>query len=92
MPDDFRDYIDPIRPKAAIDRLEHDGGGPPHLPAHGAVHGRVLGVRRGQHHQEGRHRLDVTVGSEDGTDVIIRVPAGACTNWDGKKVVLLLEE
>ena len=61
---------------------------PPHAP----VHGRVLGVRRGQQHKEGGHRLDVTVGGDESTEVIIRVPQGACANWDGKKVVLYLED
>lgn len=92
MPEDFRDYVDPIRPKAAIDRLEHDTGGPPLPPAHGAVHGRVLSVRRGQQHKDGHHRLDVTVGGDEATEIIIRVPQGACAHWDGKKVALFLEE
>lgn len=92
MPEDFRDYVDPIRPKAAIDRLEHDTGGPPLPPAHGAVHGRVLSVRRGQQHKDGHHRLDVTVGGDEATEITIRVPQGACAHWDGKKVALFLEE
>lgn len=92
MPDDFRDYVDPIRPKAAIDRLEHEHVGPPVPRAHGGVHGVVLGVRRGQQHQDGPHRLDVTVGGGESTELVIRVPQGACANWDGKKVVLHLEE
>lgn len=92
MPEDFREYVDPIRPKAAIDRLEHERGGPPVPRAHGSVHGLVMGVRRGQSHQDGPHRLDVTVGGDETTEVVIRVPKGSCANWDGKKVVLYLEE
>ena len=92
MPEDFREYVDPVRPKAAIDRLEHERGGPPIPRPHGAVHGVVLGVRRGQQHKDGPHRLDVTVGGDESTEVVIRVPHGACPNWDGKKVVLYLED
>lgn len=92
MPDDFREYIDPVRPKSAIDRLDHERGGPPPPPAHAAIHGRVLGIRRGQQHKEGPHRLDVTVGGEDGTDIVVRVPPGAYANLEGKKVVLYVDE
>lgn len=93
MPDDFRDYIDPIRPKAPIDRLEHESGGPPPPPAHAAVHGQVIAVRRGQQHkEEGRHRLDITVGDGGDTEIIVKVPPGACARWEGKRVVVYLEE
>lgn len=92
MSDDFSDYVEPIRPKAAIDRLEHERGGPPPPPARAAVRGQVLSVRRGQVHKEGRHRLDVTVGAGESTEIIVRVPNGAYTNWEGKKVVLHLED
>lgn len=92
MPDDFREYVDPVRPKAAIDRLEHDRGGSPVPPARGAVRGHIVSVRRGQQHKEGRHRLDVTVGGDDSTEVLVRIPNGDYAHWEGKKVVLYVEE
>jgi hypothetical protein len=52
----------------------------------------VQGIRRGQQHTEGQHRLDITVGGEDTTEIIVRVPQGAYANWEGKKVIIYLEE
>lgn len=91
MSDSFRDYIDPIRPKAAIDRLEHEGGGPPPPPPHTGVRGKVIAVRRSHEHREGKHRLDVTVGADEGTEFVIRVPRGAYVQWEGKDVIIHLE-
>lgn len=92
MPENFRDYVDPVSPKAAIDRLEHDRVGPPVPPPHPALRGKVQGIRRGQQHSDGTHRLDITVGGEDTTEIIVRVPSGAYTGWEGKKVILYLDE
>ncbi len=92
MPERFRDFVDPVGPKAAIDRLEHDLGGPPVVPPRPGLHGKVLGIRRGQQHKEGSHRLDITVGGEETTEIIVRVPIGAYAGWEGKKVIMYLDE
>lgn len=92
MPDNFRDYVDPVGKKAAIDRLEHDLSGPPTPPLRPALRGKVQGIRRGQQHAEGPHRLDITVGGEDTTEIIVRVPTGAYAAWEGKKVIMYLDE
>lgn len=92
MPENFRDFVDPVGRKLPIDRLEHDGGGPPLPAARPGLHGKVLGIRRGHEHKEGRHRLDVTVGGEDSTEMIVRVPRGVYADWEGKKVILYLAE
>jgi len=92
MPENFRDYVDPVSRITPIDRLEHEQAGPPPRPAPPGLHGRVIGVRRGQQHKDGAHRLDVTVGGDDTTELIVRVPNGTYSHWDGKKVLLLLDE
>lgn len=92
MAENFRDYVDPVGPKAAIDRLEHDLGGLPVVPPRPGLHGKVLGIRRGQQHKEGSHRLDITVGGEETTEIIVRVPTGAYAGWEGKKVIMYLDE
>jgi hypothetical protein len=92
MPENFRDYVDPVSRKAAIDRLDHEMGGPPVVPPRPGLRGKVQGIRRGQQHKEGTHRLDVTVGGEESTEIIVRVPAGAYAAWEGKNVILYLEE
>jgi hypothetical protein len=92
MPDNFRDYVEPVGRMAAIDRLEHDVGSPPIVPPRQGLRGKVQGIRRGQQHTEGQHRLDITVGGEDTTEIIVRVPQGAYANWEGKKVIIYLEE
>ena len=92
MPENFRDYVDPVSPKAAIDRLEHDVGGPPVVPPRPGLRGKVQGIRRGQQHKEGQHRLDITVGGEETTEIIVRVPMGAYAAWEGRKVIMYLDE
>ncbi len=92
MPDDFREYIDPIGSSAPLDRVQRGSGMPPIPPGREAIRGKVHGVRRGQTHKEGQHRLDVSVGGEDSTELIIRVPNGAYAGLEGKRVVIYIDD
>lgn len=92
MSDDFREYIEPIRPSAPLDGVQRGSERPPGPPGHGTIHGKVLGVRRGLSHKEGQHRLDVSVGADDATELIIRIPNGAYPGLEGKRVIIYVDD
>lgn len=92
MSDSFREYIDPIRPTAPIDGLEHGGEGPPPPPTRPGVRGKIVSIHRSHGRSETKHRLDVTVGAVEETEIVIRVPPGTYANWDGRDVFLRLDD
>jgi hypothetical protein len=52
----------------------------------------VIGVHRGLTHHDAEHRLDVSVGAEERTELVVQVESGSCEGFDGKRVVVLLDE
>ncbi len=92
MPDDFREYIEPVGASSPLDRVHRGASDPPPPPTRVAIRGKVQGIRRGQSHKEGQHRLDVSVGGDEATELIIRVPNGAYSGLEGKQVVLYVED
>jgi len=92
MADDFREYVQPISPSAPLDQVQHGGNRPPIPQRREAIHGTVHGIRRGQSHKEGKHRLDVSVGGGDTTELIIRVPNSAYSGLEGKRVVIYVDD
>ena len=56
-----------------------------------AVTGVVVAVHRRRTHQDGDHRLDVTVGAEEHDEIVIRVESGPFIELEGKRVVLFLD-
>ncbi len=92
MPDEFRELITPVSGSSRIDRLEPQGGSPP--PVHGtqSITGRITSVHRRSQRHEGRHTLDISVGGEDYTEIVLRVPSGAYANLEGKRVVIFIED
>jgi len=92
MAGDFFDRIEPIDGKREIDRLEGGEKGKPRPPARRGITGHVVAVRRGLHHAGQQHRLDVSVGGEETTEIIVRVPRGAYAHLEGKRVVFFVDE
>ena len=92
MPDDFREFIEPVHSSGPLDPVQRGSDRPPAPPARRAIHGTVHGVRRGKTHKDGQHRLDVSVGGDGATELIIRVPAGTYTGIEGKRVVIYVDE
>lgn len=92
MSDDFREYIEPVHSYTPLEPVQRGPNRPPVPPARKAIHGTVHGIRRGQTHKEGQHRLDVSVGGDDATDLIIRVPGGAYKGLEGKHVVIYVDD
>ena len=85
--------------------VEPVGGARPADPvgshAHGGAHGEphrkgivgdVVAVHLRNAHHEGSHRLDISVGAEEHTEVVVRVVAGSCQDLQGKRVVLYVAE
>ncbi|MBI2422317.1 MAG: hypothetical protein HYV27_05760 [Candidatus Hydrogenedentes bacterium] len=94
MTDDYLERVTPVGGKQPIDRL--DGYGPPAQPPaarHAGVTGTIVAVHQSAARHPGEsHVLDVTVGAETWTEIVVRVPQGAYRNWEGKQAVLYLEE
>lgn len=92
MPEDFRDYIQPIQGAPPLDRLE----GPPPLPERPrtprSIAGRIVAVHRGRRHQDDAHRLDITVGAGEYTEIVVRVPNGVYEDLEGKRAVMYIDD
>ncbi len=92
MPDEFKDLIAPVSGSPRVDRLEPQAGSSPPVRAMQSIAGRVVSVHRRSQHREGQHALDVSVGGEEYTELVLRVPSGAYANLEGKRVVIFIEE
>lgn len=87
MVDDYVDPVDAVKPSSAI---EGRGSRPTQVPGHHAsLTGRVIAVhRRSMHKEEGEHVLDMSVGAQEYTDVVVRIESGDFEYMIGKQVVL----
>jgi hypothetical protein len=89
--DEIEGRISPLSKSA---RIEASRGS---VPAGGAgkagrsIAGEVVGVHRGTPHHGEKHRLDVTVGGQEHTEIVVRVPRGEYGGLEGKQVVLYIE-
>ena len=92
MPDDFREYIEPIGPSSPLDKVGRGNSLPPNPPARESIHGQVQAIRRGHVHKEGQHRLDVSVGGDNSTELIVRIPNGTYPGLEGKRVVIYVDD
>lgn len=93
MTDEFRDHIVPIAGSSRIDRLGEGPAGTPRTPRTGqTIAGRIISVRRATRHAEGGHALDVSVGGDDFTEIVLRVPSGSYSNLEGKRGLLYVED
>ena len=93
MSDEFLDHISPVGGKEPISGLgEHEPPGPPPRAPRSLV-GRVVAVHAGRKHpDEGRHRLDVTVGGGDTSEVVLRISGPLPPNIEGKRAVLYIDD
>ena len=93
MSDEFMDYVAPVSGSGAIDGLEGQGGGAPQRPRNAqSIPGRIVTVRKGVRPGDGRHALDVTVGADQYTEIVLRVPTRAYGQLEGKRGVLYIDE
>jgi len=94
MLDEFRPYgVDPVGGKQPIDRLEGGGNTPGPRPKMAlSIPGRIIAIRRSNINRGGGHTFDVTVGAEEYTEIVLRVPTGAYANLMGKRAVLYIDE
>jgi len=92
MADDFLDHIAPIAGSSPIDRLEGGTGAEPGFRRAQSITGRVMAVHRRAPHQRGEHTLDITVGGDAYTEIVLRVPQGAYANIEGKRAILYIDE
>jgi len=93
MSDDFRDFVDPIQKKPGIDPLDAHGKPPePHPRVAQSIAGRVVAVHRGARPAPGHHTIDFTVGGDDFTEIVIRVPPGVYGGLEGKRAVVYVDE
>lgn len=94
MLDEFRSYsIDPVGGKQPIDRLEGGAGASAPRPKMAmSIPGRIITIRRSNINRSGGHVFDVTVGAEEYTEIVLRVPTGAYANLIGKRAVLYIDE
>lgn len=94
MSDEFRDFVDPIHGKPGIDPLSPHGRRPdaPSGPKTTRIIGRIVAIHRGARPAPGQHQIDISVGGEEHTEIVIRVPPGIYGHLEGKDVVLYLEE
>ncbi len=93
MADDFWEYIEPVHGGAPVRRQE--GTPPPEAhPQHErTIPGRIVGVhRRTAQHAGEDHQLDVTIGGEDFTEIILRVANGTYEHLEGLHAVLHITE
>lgn len=87
------EYIDPVSNSRPLPEVRpHESTGPRIGPPHGPVVGEVVAVHARSGHHEGRHRLDVSVGADTYTELVVRVLSGACQHLEGKRVALYLAE
>jgi hypothetical protein len=93
MPDDFLEHIVPIAGGIPVDRIdEHSSGVDRERPRGRRIIGHVTSVRRESRPRDSEHTLDIRVGGEEYTEIVLRVPAGSYANLEGKRVVIYLEE
>lgn len=86
MVDDFVEPVDGVKPGHAI---EGRGSRPTHVPGHHAsLTGRVIAVHRRADRHDGEHTLDMSVGAQEYTDVVVRIESGDLVDLVGKQVVL----
>lgn len=84
------DVVEPLGGVAPAGPVSPHGGGLPLVEGGGprTIIGQVIAVYREHGHSEEGHRLDVTVGAEAHTEILVRVESGSCGDLEGKRVVI----
>ena len=92
MADDFRDHIEPVMGSREVGGVGNQPGPQQQHRKTRAIAGRITGIHRGSRHSGGGHLLDVSVGGEAYSEIVLRVPEGAYSELEGKHAVLYVEE
>ena len=93
MAEDFYDVVNPVAGRPPIDRVEGQTRAPAANPREArSIAGRIRAVRRGRQHQSRGHTLDLTVGADEYSEIVVRVPPGIYNNLEGKRAVIYIDE
>ncbi|MBI2435304.1 MAG: hypothetical protein HYV26_20805 [Candidatus Hydrogenedentes bacterium] len=92
MADDFFDYVNPVAGRAPIERVENQVRPQERGRQPRSIAGRISSVYRGHRHSTRGHMLDLTVGADEFTEIVVRVPPGIYNNLEGKRAVLYVDE
>ena len=92
MSDEFSDRVPPITGKSPIGRLKRYSTAAAKPKTSQTISGRIVSLRRNAQHHDGKHKLDITVGGTDYTELVIRVEGGAHASLEGKRVVIYVDE
>lgn len=92
MSDEYDEKVAPVGSGGRIDGL--GGHSEPGRPAHAphSIVGRVIAVRTARTPHDGQHKLDVTVGGSDATEIVLRVSKPPAMKIEGKRAVLYIDE
>ena len=95
MADDFLEHIAPIQGGAPVGQPGESVA--PHARPHAprSIAGRIAAVHRrnpGGGDRDTGHLLDVTVGGDALTEIVVRVPPGVYERLEGKRVVMYIDD
>lgn len=92
MSDDFLEHINPVHGSPEVDPVGGQGRQQRPQRRSQTVNGQIVSIRRGIRHAHEQHVLDLSVGGDETTEIVIRVPPGAYANLEGKRAILYIEE
>ncbi len=92
LDDDFMDHINPVTGSRPVEGLGEPRQRERRRHAPQSISGRVVAIHRGARRGGEGHMFDVSVGGDQFTEIILRVPAGAYGNIEGKRGVLYIDE
>jgi hypothetical protein len=84
------DYVEGVGPADRVPELDlrhRERRDEPEVPER-AIRGHVIAINRGHPHTGEKHRLDVTVGGGEHTEIIVRLPPGAYAELEGADVLI----
>ena len=87
------EIVEPVGETRPADPVgPHTHGGAHGEPHRKGIVGEVVAVHLRDARHEGGHRLDISIGAEEHTEVVVRVVSGSCQDLQGKRVVLYVAE
>ncbi len=90
--EDFLDYIVPLYGVNPIHRLESEKEHPSRPVRARTLRGTITAVNRATARRNPSQQLDITVGGQDVTELVIRVDSGEIADLAGKQVVIFLQD
>ncbi|MCC6142489.1 MAG: hypothetical protein IT368_01660 [Candidatus Hydrogenedentes bacterium] len=87
-------FVEPIHNLIAASGISPEGkGAPAPRPRTTGIVGRVVAIHRRHASASAEpHVLDVTVGGEDYTEIVIRVPTAPYAQIEGRRAVIYLQD